>query len=82
MKTPEDEEFESIEKLQNWRSLQGADSKGYESINYRDAFPREKYVFPVDRNEVLEEVAKEFDKMRSLGDTAASFAVFVRNMKR
>jgi hypothetical protein len=82
MKTPEDEEFESIEKLQSWRSLQGADSKGYESINYRDAFPREKYVFPVDRNEVLEEVAKEFDKMRSLGDTAASFAVFVRNMKR
>jgi hypothetical protein len=31
---------------------------------------------------VLEEVAKEFDKMKSLGDTAASFAVFVRNMKR
>jgi molybdopterin/thiamine biosynthesis adenylyltransferase len=33
------------------------------------------------RNEVLEEVAKEFDKMRSLGDTAASFACYVRNMK-
>ena len=33
------------------------------------------------RNQVLEEVAKEFDKMKSLGDTAASFAVFVRNMK-
>ena len=36
---------------------------------------------PVDRNEVLEEVAKEFDKMKSLGDTAASFAAYVRNMK-
>ena len=34
------------------------------------------------RNETLEEVAKEFDKMRVLGDTAASFAVFGRNMKK
>ena len=34
------------------------------------------------RNEVLEQVAREFEKMTSLGDTAASFAVFVRNMKR
>ena len=34
-----------------------------------------------DRNEVLEEVAKEFDKMKSLGDTSASFASYVRNMK-
>lgn len=33
------------------------------------------------RNQVLEEVAQEFDKMTSLGDTAASFAVYVRNMK-
>lgn len=35
-----------------------------------------------DRNEVLEEVAKEFDRMIALGDTAASFACFVRGMKR
>jgi hypothetical protein len=32
------------------------------------------------RNEVLEEVAVEIDKMK--GDTAMSFATFVRNMKR
>ena len=32
------------------------------------------------RNEVLEEVAKEFEKM-PFGDTASSFAIFVRNMK-
>jgi len=32
------------------------------------------------RNEVLEEVAKEFDKM-PFGDTAASFAKYVRDMK-
>jgi hypothetical protein len=34
-----------------------------------------------DRNAVLEEVATEFDRMVSLGDTAASFAAFVRGMK-
>ena len=33
------------------------------------------------RNNTLEEVAREFDKMKSLGDTAASFAAYVRNMK-
>jgi len=52
-----------------------------EYIKYRDAFPKKEYNFPVDRNEVLEEVAKEFDKM-PFGDTSASFAIFVRNMKK
>jgi hypothetical protein len=52
-----------------------------EYISYRSVFPKKEYVMPVNRNEVLEEVAKEFDKMKSLGDTAASFAAFVRNMK-
>jgi hypothetical protein len=33
------------------------------------------------RNRTLEEVALEFDKM-PFGDTAASFAAFVRGMKR
>ena len=33
------------------------------------------------RNAVLEEVAQEFDKM-PFGDTSASFAVYVRSMKR
>jgi len=32
------------------------------------------------RNQVLEEVAKEFDRM-PFGDTAASFACYVREMK-
>ena len=40
------------------------------------------YVAPSQRNTVLEEVAKEFDAMPAFGDTAASFAVFVRNMKK
>jgi len=30
----------------------------------------------------LEEVAQEFEKMKNFGDTAASFAAFVRDMKR
>jgi len=34
------------------------------------------------RNNTLEEVAQEFDKMKDFGDTSASFAVFVRGMKR
>jgi len=34
------------------------------------------------RNQVLEEVAKEFDSMKAFGDTAASFAAFVRGMKK
>lgn len=34
-----------------------------------------------ERNKTLEEVAQEFDKMKSLGDTSQSFAAYVRNMK-
>ena len=52
-----------------------------EYISYRSVFPKREYVMPVNRNEVLEEVAREFDKM-PFGDTSASFAIFVRNMKR
>jgi hypothetical protein len=40
------------------------------------------YVSPSQRNSVLEEVAKEFDKMKAFGTTAESFATFVRNMKK
>ena len=34
------------------------------------------------RNDTLEVVAKEFDSMKAFGDTAASFAAFVRGMKK
>ena len=64
-----------------------------ETIKYRDAFPKD-YVYDAkghikhqlfapepSRNDTLEEVAKEFDKMKVLGDTASSFAAFVRGMK-
>jgi len=33
------------------------------------------------RNDTLEEVAKEFDKMKGFGNTSQSFATFVRDMK-
>lgn len=33
------------------------------------------------RNDTLEEVAQEFDKMKNGGDTTASFAVYVRSLK-
>jgi hypothetical protein len=34
------------------------------------------------RNNVLEEVAKEFEAMKNGGDTSASFAAYVRGMKK
>ena len=40
------------------------------------------YVSPSQRNQVLEEVAREFDRMYVFGDTAQSFASYVRNMKK
>jgi hypothetical protein len=33
------------------------------------------------RNDTLEEVAQEFDKLKAFGDTSHSFASFVRGMK-
>ena len=34
------------------------------------------------RNDTLEEVALEFDKMRNGGETTASFAAYVRGLKK
>jgi hypothetical protein len=39
------------------------------------------FVSTTQRNAVLEEVAKDFERM-PFGDTAASFAIYVRNMKK
>ena len=52
-----------------------------EYVSYRSVFPKKEYNFSVDRNDVLEEVAQAFDKMKNGGDTTASFAAFVRGMK-
>jgi hypothetical protein len=70
--SPEDKHDLNIsEKSMAWRKRQMVEAQ-------LDAV----YVSPSQRNTVLEEVAKEFDKMLSLGDTAASFAVYVRGMKK
>lgn len=34
------------------------------------------------RNDTIEEIAKEFDAMKNGGDTTASFAAYVRSLKR
>ena len=68
----EDEAFGEIEKAQQRRVANGVtDGPAMRSFT----------VTLTSRNDVLEEVAKEFDGMTSLGDTAASFACYVRGMK-
>ena len=69
----EDEAFNDVEKQSNLgkQILRDLGQPYYFDI----------YVSPSQRNEVLEEVAKEFEKM-PFGDTAQSFATFVRNMKK
>jgi hypothetical protein len=65
--TEEDDEFDRIEHENEMKSGQ--------------PYVFDVYVSPSQRNQVLEEVAREFDKMHALGDTAASFACYVRDMK-
>lgn len=65
--TDEDDEFERIEHEAKMRSGQPYHFDVFVSVSQR--------------NQVLEEIAKEFDTM-PFGDTAASFACFVRNMKQ
>ena len=65
----------SGEKFEAWRQ-EKIKEISEERVGLKDAFQRES------RNNVLEEVALEFDKMKMFGDTAASFAAFVRNMKK
>jgi len=64
--TDEDDEFDRIARENNMKG---------------QPYHYDIYVSPTQRNIVLEEVAKEFDKM-PFGDTAASFSAFVRSMKK
>jgi len=68
MRTEEDEAFDELEQSLGWRKRQ---------IVQRQLNTEEN----IARNEVLEEIAIVFDKMKSSGDTAASFAAYVRGMK-
>ena len=53
-----------------------------EYVNARQFNERIFRINELARNAALEEVALEFDKMKAFGDTAASFAAFVREMKK
>lgn len=64
----EDDEFDRIEREQ--------------AMGWRKQHIEQKKELDPYRNIVLEEVAQEFEKMVALGDTAASFAAYVRGMKR
>jgi len=68
MRTEEDEAFQELEQSLGWRKRQ---------IVQRQLNTEENMA----RNVVLEEIATAFDKMKSSGDTAASFAAYVRGMK-
>ena len=68
IQTAEDDEFDRIEHENAMRNGQ--------------PYHFDVYVSPSQRNLVLEEVAKEFDKMVPFGDTAQSFATYVRMMKK
>ena len=72
MKSYEDEEFERIER-QNKPKSSGMDCCTYDCNQGRNC--------PV-RNKTLEEVALEVDKLKAFGDTASSFASFIRGLKR
>jgi hypothetical protein len=71
----EDEAFNEVEKHSNLgkQILQSIEGQPY---HY------ELYVSRSQRNLVLEEVAQALEKFTNMGDTAASFACYVRDMKR
>jgi hypothetical protein len=68
MRTEEDEAFADLEQSLGWRKRQIVQCQLSVEEN-------------IARNTVLEEIAMAFDKMKSSGDTAASFAAYVRGMK-
>jgi hypothetical protein len=70
----EDEAFNDVEKNSNL---------GKQILNdMGQPYHFDIFVSPSQRNAVLEEVAKEFDKMKAFGTTAESFSAFVRNLKK
>ena len=71
--TEEDEAFEDLAKRQGDWGLQG--SRKHQILHY---------VENKERNDVIEEVAREIDKFTGAfgRDTVQSFAAFVRGMKK
>ena len=75
--TEEDEEFERIAAKCKETKRVNESKWNLEGIKVMSADEFRDML----RNETLEEVAQEFDKMK-FGDTSQSFAIFVRNMKK
>ena len=73
MKTEEDEAFDELSRRQGDWGLQG--SRKHQIM---------RYVENKERNDVIEEVAKELDQFAGAfgRDTVQSFAAFVRGMKK
>jgi hypothetical protein len=73
MSEPEDEAFDELSRRQGDWGLQG--SRKHQIM---------RYVENKERNDVIEEVAKELDQFAGAfgRDTVQSFAAFVRNMKK
>jgi hypothetical protein len=60
------------EKAMGWRKRQMVEAQ----------LEGDPWVLSTQRNLVIEEVAKEIEKMKAFGpDTIGSFAVYIRNMK-
>lgn len=70
--------------IKRTQMLKEAMDNEHKYMNYRAAFPKEydgkSLMRMQDRNETLEEVAREFEKM-PFGDTGASICAYIRGMK-
>ena len=75
------------EKAMGWRKRQMVESQLDNGVTYTGKHIGKEIAHRIDppqptRNEVIEEVAKEIEKMKAFGpDTIGSFAVYIRNMK-
>jgi hypothetical protein len=80
MKTDEDDEFDRI-KREN--ALHEVYRLGQEIEATGQPYHYDVFVSPSQRNQVLEEVAKEIQKMTAFGqDTLDSFSVYIKGMKK
>ena len=70
----EEEAFNEVEKHSNLGKQILRDIEG-------QPYHFDIFVSPSQRNQVLEEVATELEKFTNFGDTAASFAQYVRDLK-
>jgi len=80
MKTPEDEEFERIEREQK-RIIETQQALREELAHASKAFDIAYNNFV--RNQAIEEVAQEIEKFKTFGaDTISSFASYIRSLKK